>query len=317
MKNSSRGFIVPLLLIVIAVLLVGGGAYVYQNHTLISVDSLPIATTTTQATPKPVQNTPTGTPSKVSDLPSSCANGTSADGEALPPVITSIYPKSGPIGTEVTIQGCNLSGFENDHNVVFERSDGSMIPLYGGSIGPNTITKVVLTSYCESGMVVGLYSGKETPCKKVSATPGAYKVYVNPWGKKSNTASFTVTSEPELKVMNVSPQANARVNAAQPIVVTGRARNVFNEGEFTISAWYFLDGKRKQITNTFASCGNENGCDWMSGNYVDFKSILNLSSSPVCSVTLEFHGNQQKENSPPQLPFYSMPLSLYGNGNCK
>lgn len=188
MKNSQRGFIVPLLLLIIAVLLVGGGAYVYQNNASVETDSL-VATTTTQTLPTTVKNT--AAPAPVASLPSTCIDDPT--GESAP-VITSISPTSGPVGTEVTIKGCNLGGFENDHNLVFERSDGSTIPLYGGSTGPDTITKVVLESYCESGTVVGLYSGMETPCKTVVATPGVYKVYATAWGKKSNAATFTITS---------------------------------------------------------------------------------------------------------------------------
>ncbi len=57
MKNSQRGFIVPLLLIVIALLLVGGGAYVYtqmkQPNPSVSGDAaLPQATSTMSAASK-------------------------------------------------------------------------------------------------------------------------------------------------------------------------------------------------------------------------------------------------------------------------
>ena len=31
MKNSQKGFVVPLLLVIIAVLVIGGGVYVYEN----------------------------------------------------------------------------------------------------------------------------------------------------------------------------------------------------------------------------------------------------------------------------------------------
>jgi len=31
MKNSKKGFIVPVLLVIIALLVVGGGVYVYEN----------------------------------------------------------------------------------------------------------------------------------------------------------------------------------------------------------------------------------------------------------------------------------------------
>lgn len=112
------------------------------------------------------------------------------------PVITSISPVSGPIGTEVEIKGCNLSGFESDLDVVFERSDGAKIPLYGGtSVYGGKLIRIKVQSYCESGFETGRSSGIEKACTTVKAIPGVYKVYATPWGKKSNEAKFTIIDD--------------------------------------------------------------------------------------------------------------------------
>ena len=115
------------------------------------------------------------------------------------PVITSISPASGPIGTEVEMNGCNFTGFEGDLDAVFVRSDGAQIPLYGGTWYPGyggaergKLIKVTVQSYCESGSITGRYSGITSSCETVNATPGIYKVYVEAWGKKSNEVSFTI-----------------------------------------------------------------------------------------------------------------------------
>lgn len=59
MKNSSKGFIVPLLLILIALFFIGGGSYAYlqtkQNNQPAVVDSNVQTTSTTKTTPAPQQ----------------------------------------------------------------------------------------------------------------------------------------------------------------------------------------------------------------------------------------------------------------------
>ena len=115
------------------------------------------------------------------------------------PIINNITPNFGPKGTVVTISGKNLSGFEGDLNVTFERADGKKILLtdtYGDytKTGGNLIN-VKVTEPCQPGeKVIGEYSGIQTVCNYVALTPGTYKVYTEPWGVKSNVVNFTVTA---------------------------------------------------------------------------------------------------------------------------
>ncbi len=118
------------------------------------------------------------------------------------PTITSISPTFGPIGTEVEIRGCNFAGFEGDLDAGFIRNDDAAIPLYGGTWcrsceegedKDGMFMKVTVHPYCESGHESGRYSGINSPCEPVEATPGIYKVYVTAWGKESDEVSFTVT----------------------------------------------------------------------------------------------------------------------------
>jgi len=140
-------------------------------------------------------NSPSTQPTTSPSLPTTCV-----DEQEATPVITSISPVSGPVGTKVSISGCNFTGFEGDLEAVFVRSDGKEIPLsggnwsvgYGGGAGRGKIMIVTVASYCESGSITGSYSGIASPCQKIQATPGVYKVYVTAWGKKSNLATFTV-----------------------------------------------------------------------------------------------------------------------------
>ena len=133
----------------------------------------------------------------ISTLTFASPTTTCKDGTESTPVITSLSRTSGPIGTELEIRGCNLSGFEGDLDVYFERTDGKKImltdtfgsyPKTGGSL-----IKVVVKEPCQQGETVyGRYSGIPAQCNYIALTPGLYKVYTDPWGKTSNTVSFTI-----------------------------------------------------------------------------------------------------------------------------
>jgi peptidoglycan hydrolase-like protein with peptidoglycan-binding domain len=128
-------------------------------------------------------------------LPTTCV-----DQEGGVPVITSISPTSGSVGTKIEIKGCNFIGFEGDLDAVLVRSDGKEIPLYGGTwypeyggeAGKGKIMIVTVQPYCVSGYETGRYSGITSPCQTIQITPGIYKIYVTAWGKKSNSVTFIV-----------------------------------------------------------------------------------------------------------------------------
>ncbi|MBU1017007.1 hypothetical protein KJ678_02475 [Patescibacteria group bacterium] len=61
MKNSQKGFIVPLLLVIIAVLVVGGGVYIYENK---KIEAPVVIDTETESSNQDQQKTDTKTPSQ-------------------------------------------------------------------------------------------------------------------------------------------------------------------------------------------------------------------------------------------------------------
>lgn len=114
------------------------------------------------------------------------------------PKINSITPISGPKGTVVEIKGVGLSGFEGDLDVYFERLDGKRVMLtdtYGDySKTQDKLIKVKVIEPCQKGeKVIGRYSGVESICDYVELTPGIYKVYAEPWGKRTNVVNFELT----------------------------------------------------------------------------------------------------------------------------
>ena len=97
MKNLQKGFIIPLLLIIIAVLIVGGGTYIYTQKNQASPVAngnvgLPQATSTSVSG---TQNTPVVPNEGIS----------SAVQKVEVPTISSASPSSGPVETIVTLHG--------------------------------------------------------------------------------------------------------------------------------------------------------------------------------------------------------------------
>jgi hypothetical protein len=90
----------------------------------------------------------------------------SSDDYFASPVISSISPSSGPIGTRVEIKGENLSGLEGDLDVYFEDSSGQKFMLtdnsgsYARTAGRSMV--IMVKEPCQKGdKVIGRYSGIE------------------------------------------------------------------------------------------------------------------------------------------------------------
>lgn len=133
---------------------------------------------------------------------------------------------------------------------------------------------------------------------------------------ENTTVDYDYLNEGEDLIDSVSPSPDARINAKLPIDITGKAKNVFNEGEFDIYVTYLKDDQKQIFLQTFATCAIDgNGCDWTSNNKIDFRATIDLSTAPVCNVSLEFF--ERDEKTPPTQPFYVLPLWLYGNGSCE
>jgi hypothetical protein len=85
------------------------------------------------------------------------------------------------------------------------------------------------------------------------------------------------------------------VDARQPIVVTGQARQIFKDRKFNIYAvyvqpnWLPKEGPYRVIDRYIVECdANNSVCDNASENFMNFRAELNLSSAPSCYVSLLF-----------------------------
>ncbi len=106
-----------------------------------------------------------------------------------PPVISSIAPSSGPVGTKIELTGCNFLGFESDKNLWIENSRGEKAIIHGERDASNTTLKATLASPLCTGDTS--YSG--LPCPSyLTLVPGVYSIYSSSWGGMSNRVSFTI-----------------------------------------------------------------------------------------------------------------------------
>ncbi|MES3031546.1 MAG: IPT/TIG domain-containing protein, partial [Patescibacteria group bacterium] len=108
------------------------------------------------------------------------------------PLITSISPTAGPIGTRVELKGTGFSGFEGDKYAWIENPKTGVKGIIYNEAGAtnNLIPFVLKDKYCTRD---NSYSGN--PCESyLTITPGEYTIHVYPWGKISNKIKFTVTN---------------------------------------------------------------------------------------------------------------------------
>ena len=181
MKNTQKGFIVPLIIGIVAVLIIAGGVYfAFEKGKSAGVNQVNTSVIPANA----------GIQSQTSGSNSSTASSTTTQPA---PVITSINPSSGPIGTIVELKGNNLAGFEGELNAWIENSKGEKAFLPGiGSVprADQTIRVKIDSQLCKENL-----SYKGGQCSShMTITPGTYKIYTYPWGNMSNTVQFTVTA---------------------------------------------------------------------------------------------------------------------------
>jgi hypothetical protein len=158
-NNSQKGFIAPLLLVIIALLVIVGGVYVYQNKKaeapIVHTQILPFLTDTNKSS------------------------------------IDSIFPSIGAVGTDVEIRGKNLNGFEGSTYLYFVKENGEIGYITANSYLPAGATLLKFTlpeEMCTKNM-----GESDLPCPSfITVTPGVYKVYAYPWGDKTNEVQFTV-----------------------------------------------------------------------------------------------------------------------------
>jgi hypothetical protein len=177
MKNLQKGFVVPLLIAIIALLVIGGGVYIYENK---KAEVPAVTNTGIQQSDQVQQQTNTQTlPVTTKPTPPTSSQ----------PSITALSPTAGPIGTSVTITG---SGFAATGNTISfgDWQSPNLSSSNGGTSITFTVPNVTLC-YSDNG---------PTACQTYvsgSRVPATYNVQVSTSiviGKTSNVLPFYVTA---------------------------------------------------------------------------------------------------------------------------
>ncbi len=121
-------------------------------------------------------------------MPPTASNACASRSEGHP-IITSLSPRSGSVGMRLYIKGCDLAGFEGDRNIWIENDQGIRGLLHGETGSSAELILVTLPSrLCQEDT-----SYRGASCDAwLTLTPGMYRIYAEPWGKKSNDMIFTV-----------------------------------------------------------------------------------------------------------------------------
>lgn len=121
------------------------------------------------------------------------------------PIISSVTPVSGPIGTVITIKGKNLSGIEGTPDIIIKNSKGDLAYIQGGTWkfeeNVDTLQIKLPSQVCSE-----FKDNSMTSCSKfMTISPGVYSFYEErliddkdlPENvRKSNEVKFTVTNNP-------------------------------------------------------------------------------------------------------------------------
>jgi hypothetical protein len=93
-----------------------------------------------------------------------------------------------------------------------------------------------------------------------------------------------------------SPKYLDRVNASHPIIITGKAKKFFKNGAFDISATYWNKFSRQvTVAKGVARCDiGTRACSDGSDDFANFTATLDLSSSPVCYLSISFFSQDER-----------------------
>jgi len=210
MKNLQKGFVVPLLIAIIALLVIGGGVYIYENKKA----EVPAYSTGTQIqTNNQIQSTSQSAPATSQNIPASVGKI----------IITSISPNPASPNQTVTIKG---SGFSTTQpNTVVFSSSALMVGLR--SVDGTTITfRPSDYSNLKSGLVYVVDSSAIASGQIIKGTLFLPETANSQFAGKSNAVLFTLASD-----INVGS-----VNLHSNIAVTGMQQ--YTDSNFGFSFWY-------------------------------------------------------------------------------
>ncbi len=133
-----------------------------------------------------------------------------------------------------------------------------------------------------------------------------------------NLQTSVIMDLPELHEKEVSiywPNLDEAQDAAFPIFVKGKGRNVFKNSEFQVDVYYMKDGNKRKTNLAFATCNFDgNLCSDDSHDLLNFRATLNLENSPVCDLFMDLGPVGRKSDK--DLYLEKVPLKIYNAMGC-
>lgn len=204
MKNTQKGYIVPLVIAIIALLILGG-VYEFSKNNPAGVTNpvvpIHVSTSTPPTTPtSPVTPTPPNT---------------------LVPAIKSISPASGPTGINATLVG---TGFLSTNTVLFG----------GGPVNNASMTNngTALTFTVPNSVGADCKPNEACPMYARLITPGTYTVSVRNVNGTSNSVTFVVA---DASMGTLQGQATATMVCPHP--ETGRCNSPTDYTQFGVKIY--------------------------------------------------------------------------------
>lgn len=152
------------------------------------------------------------------------------------PILNNIDPSTGSIGAAFTLKGGNLNGFEGTTYLTLINQNGQKGVIGVNSYLPQggTTLKFVLPSQiCTVSMGE---SGKPCP-SYLTITPGAYKIYAQPWSKPSNQLNLIITASNSQSIAVSAPVTGSVLRVGQPYVITWSGRWERGDEIFSINTF--------------------------------------------------------------------------------
>ncbi len=225
MKNSKKGFIIPLLLVIIAVLVVGGGVYVYKNK---KAEVPAIVDTGAQPVNQNQQQTNTQTPpvSTKKNAPDNPSSNTTEKITSTEPFITILSPNGGEVykaGDSITIK--DASG--NLPSGRFIQVYLSSSALLGRTYSPFTLTTIntLLPEEFSITLPSVLLRGSDyivTVCSR--GNPGSSEIC----GKSGGFTVTPVSPSPHINI--ISPNGGEIYKIGDKMNITWSASGIESSG---------------------------------------------------------------------------------------
>ncbi len=196
MKNQ-KGFVVPLIISIIAILAIGGGVYYYKSHNFTTTPLSPIV-----GGDSDIHGCKASAGYSWCEVKNKCLRvwEEKCEVDKTQPSISSVVPSYGSIGASVELKGHNLLSNRGDQNLMIENSNGEKASLgFGDPTHLNTSEGVGMKFVVSEKVCKDFATDAGLPCKNwMTIVPGEYKIYVVGPSHEfftSNKVNFTITAK--------------------------------------------------------------------------------------------------------------------------